>query len=259
MSAVRVKKTPRQMIDEARTFIQEGGVPNTIVATNKKTRYSIFDNLPFLVCYAGCPLNTKCYDVKILKLRPNVFAGRAKRHFFMMLRPDAYVEHLIAELTMIKMKKSLGKVRLYGGGDYTPSQLPMIIKVLKAFPKTTFYMISKEIRRYREDALQLLQFPNFFLNLSEANGIRFDLNWHEIKKHPQVNTVYTLMPDETDFAQALEADIVFNVSKAKKNIAKYLGENLVLCPCDAKTIPSKDACNDCAGCAKKGGVRKVYA
>ena len=82
------------------------------------------------------------------------------------------------------MKKSLGKVRLYGGGDYTSSQLPMIIKVLKAFPKTTFYMISKEIRRYREDALQLLQFPNFFLNLSEANGVRFDLNWHEIKKHP---------------------------------------------------------------------------
>jgi len=259
MPAVRVKKTPRQMIDEARAFIEAGGVPNTIIASNKKTRYSIFDNLPFLVCYAGCPLNTKCYDVKILKLRPNVFMGRAKRHFFMMLRPNEYVRHLIAELDMIRIKKNLGKVRLYGGGDYTPGQLPLIKKVLATFPEVTFYMISKQIRMHREGARELLQFPNFFLNLSEANGIRFDLNWHEIKRHPRVNTVYTLMPDETDFTQAQEADIVFNVSKAKKNISKYLDNKLVLCPCDAKTIPSKDACNDCAGCATKGGVRKVYA
>jgi hypothetical protein len=65
------------------------------------------------------------------------------------------------------------------------------------------------------------------------------------------------MPSETDFDLALAADIVFNVTKAKKAIATYKLNKLPLCPCDAKDIPSKGACTACGLCATKGGVAGV--
>jgi len=131
-----------------------------------------------------------------------------------------------------------------------------IIEVCRRLPDVTFYMISKTLRSHPLDAIDLLAESNFFLDVSEAAGWLFNAPiWQVIRRHIRVNTVYTLMPEETDFAHAATSDIVFNVSKAKKNIARYRAAGLALCPCDAKIVPPKGACGTCKLCHTKGGVK----
>tara|TARA_Y100000034_G_scaffold108603_1_gene139101 strand:- start:8 stop:892 length:885 start_codon:yes stop_codon:yes gene_type:complete len=118
-------------------------------------------------------------------------------------------------------------------------------------------MISKAIRNFPELAKELLKNENFFLNISEAKGFKFSSKWNQIKADfPNINTVYTLMPNDTDFETARQADIVFNVSRKKADIEKYHAERLPLCPCDDKTIPSKNACSNCGRCWTQGGIKK---
>jgi len=118
-------------------------------------------------------------------------------------------------------------------------------------------MISKAIRNFPKLAKDLLKNKNFFLNISESKGFKFSPEWDEIRKNfPNVNKVYTLMPDDTDFEAARQADIVFNVSRKKVDIERYHAEGLPLCPCDDKTIPSKDACSNCGRCWIQGGIKK---
>lgn len=247
----------KELLDRARAWIANGGLPKSILMTNKKTGYSVMDNVPQLVCFGACPVRRKCYDVKILKLRPNVLEARARRHYFMLAKPSAYAAQAVREIRTLRDKKGVTKIRIYTGGDYSPNQLPIIRSIVRAVPDVTFYMISKMIRGFKEHAEALLAFPNFFLNLSEMADFQFGTEWDELRKHPRVNSVYTLMPDETDFALAQSSDIVFNVTKAKKAIETYKLNKLPLCPCDAKDIPSKGACDDCALCATKGGVKGV--
>jgi len=243
--------TLKSVIDKARAYVAEGGSPNAVLATNTKTSWSIFDNVPQLTCYGGCPVRRSCYDVKLLKLRPNVLEGRAKRHFYLDNCHPAYVDQAIREIRKVRATK----VRIYGGGDYSAAQLPAIESVLSRLPNVTFYMISKTIRAFPQHAIRLLAHRNFFLNMSEMALYQFGPSWDYIRAHPRVNTVYTLMPDETDFRLAGSADIVFNVSKSRKNIARYKLAKLPLCPCDAKDIPSKGACGACNLCSTKGGVK----
>jgi len=117
-------------------------------------------------------------------------------------------------------------------------------------------MISKMIRGHVECAKELLEKKNFFLNLSEMAMFRFGKEWEALRSHPQVNSVYTLMPDEDDFGAAIASNIVFNVKKTKGKIALYKSKGIPLCPCDAKDIPHKGACVTCNCCSEKGGVSK---
>jgi hypothetical protein len=242
---------------EAIDWAKEGNVPANILMTNTKTGHSVLDNVPQITCFTQCPVSAKCYDVKLIKLRPSVRKARSRRHAFMIADPDMYTAHAIAEIEMLRLKKGLTQVRIYTGGDFNPRQMPILRAMLKALPGVKFYMISKMIRNFPKLAAELLTFDNFFLNLSEMAEFRFGSDWDTIRKHERVNSVYTLMPDETDFSFALESDIVFNVSKAKGKISLYKENGLPLCPCDAKDIPAKGACDDCQLCATKGGVKGV--
>lgn len=241
-------------LDAAKAWIAAGNIPASILMTNKKTGFSVMDNVPQLVCFGSCPVRRKCYDVKILKLRPNVLVSRARRHYFMISNPSEYAAQAVREIRKLRDKKGVTKIRIYTGGDYSPFQLPILRSIIRAVPDVTFYMISKMIRGFKAHAIELLRLPNFFLNLSEMADFQFGAEWAELRDHPRVNSVYTLLPDETDFAGAKASDIVFNVTKAKKAIAKYKLNKLPLCPCDSKDIPSKGACDNCGLCATKGGV-----
>lgn len=241
-------------LDSAREAIVAGHFPKNVVADNKKTGCSILDNVPHLTCYGICPIRDKCYDVKILNLRPNVLKARALRHYMIELAPGEYIDRTVKEI----LSRKATKVRVYGGGDFTPLHMPILLAIMTALPSITFYMISKTIREYPLHALTLLSRENFFLNLSECADYHFGEDWTEIAQHQRVNRVYTFLDSDTDFAKARKADIVFNVSKSKKNISIYKSENLALCPCDAKDIPSQGACEDCGLCATKGGVRNAF-
>lgn len=241
----------KETLDWARTEILAGRFPKAVLAENKKTGVTILDNVPQLTCYGACPIRHKCYDVKILKLRPNVLKARALRHFMIEKEPMLYADQAWNEI----YKSGATKVRVYGGGDYHPSHFSILAFLLRAMPDITFYMISKTIRNHPMDALLLLEYPNFFLNLSECKDYYFGEEWSEIAAHPRVNRVYTLLEEDKDYARAANSDIIFNVSKSAKNIAEYKLNRLPLCPCDAKDIPSKGACGDCGLCSTKGGVR----
>ena len=235
---------------EARALIASGGGPAYLAATNKKTALSIFDNVPQVTCFTTCPIGAKCYDVHLMKLRPTVMRARAQRHVLMLNEPAAYVRRVIAEIAATNVQM----VRIFGGGDFAPRMTPMLTSVMAASPHRTFYMISKTIRSFRSHALTLLDSPNFFLVLSEAQGFTFDEEWAGLKSHSRVNTSYTLMPNESDWGRAMLTDIVFNVSKRRANIDDYLEAGLPLCPCDAKQMPAVGACGACRLCATKGGV-----
>jgi hypothetical protein len=242
----------RERIAQARDYIASGGTPTTVLATNGKTGFSVFDNFPKLTCFGICPVRHKCYDVRTLNQYKNAERARLQRHFFLFTRPDEYVAQLVREVN--SKRKRPTKLRIYAGGDFTPFQVPTIVKALRALPDVQFYMISKTIRGFVDHAETLLREPNFFLCLSEMAEYTFGNEWDTLRAHPRVNSVYTLLVEETDFSRARNADIVFNVSKTKANIAKYKLNKLPLCPCDAKEIPSKGACDACQLCTTKGGV-----
>lgn len=239
-------------LDWACAEIAAGRYPKAVLASNKKTGVSILDNVPQLTCYGICPIRNSCYDVRIINLRPNVLKARALRHFMIESAAGVYLDMAIREI--VKSRQS--KVRIYGGGDFTPAHMRILRGLLGNLPQVTFYMISKTIRNYPDLAAQLLRFPNFFLNLSECEGYHFGAEWSAIAQHPRVNRVYTLLEKDMDLARAKASDIVFNVSKSFKNISLYKLNNLPLCPCDAKDIPSEGACGDCGLCSTKGGVRE---
>ncbi len=240
----------KTVLDNARAEIARGLFPKNVLAENKKTGHSVCDNVPQLTCYGACPIRRKCYDVKILKLRPNVLRVRALRHFYMETFPIFYAEQAIAEIVRL----GITKVRVYGGGDYAPHHLEIIQRILTALPNVTLYMISKTIRAYPLDALILLSHENFFLNISECKDYHFGEEWVEVRAHPRVNSVYTLLEDDTDLASAKASDIVFNVSKKAASISLYKEKGLPLCPCDAHDIPADGACAQCNLCSTKGGV-----
>lgn len=246
-----MKLAIKDTLDVAREFIASGAAPKFLVATNTKTGHSILDNVPQLTCYGICPVRDVCYDVKLMKMRPSVVKARAERHYHMQFRPLEYAVSVVNEITLLK----LSKVRIYGGGDFTPAHMPILAHILRSLPNVSFYMISKTIRSYPLLAMALLLSDNFFLNLSEAQGFHFGAEWNDIRNHSRVNTVYTLMATETDFSRAGAADIVFNVSKSAANITLYKGASLPLCPCDAHDIPREAACASCNLCSTKGGVR----
>ena len=116
-------------------------------------------------------------------------------------------------------------------------------------------MISKTIREYPMHAIALLEFPNFFLNISECKDYLFGEEWEEFRVHPRVNFVYTLLPDDGDYETVKRADIVFNVSRRAKDIAVYKMCGIAMCPCDAHDMPAEGACGKCGLCSTKGGVR----
>lgn len=248
-----MKQSIRDLSKQIRAAIANGARPKTILASNVKTGFSVFDNVPQITCAHVCPVADKCYDIKILNLRPNVLTARLWRHWFLALDPVGYVRQLSAEIA--KKRKRPSKIRVYAGGDFTPAHVQPIERLCRSFPDITFYMISKTIRSWPSFAARLLRTPNFFLNLSEMADYRFGPEWDSLRAHPRVNTVYTLRPEETDFRIAARSDIIFNVTKAKKAIATYKANRLPLCPCDAKDIPSRGACESCGLCATKGGVK----
>jgi len=245
--------TLKEQIVAAREFIASGGKPSYVLATNAKTDYSAFDNFPHLTCYHLCPVATKCYDVRILNQYPNAKKARLERHFFLFTKPIEYVDQLVAEVNKKRVRPK--KIRIYAGGDFTTFQMPAIIRALQLLPDVQFYMISKTIRQWPDHAKELLSYDNFFLCLSEMRQYLFGPEWDSIREHARVNSVYTLMPEEKDFSLACGADIVFNVSKRKKDIMLYKENSIPLCPCDAKDIPTKGACSACKLCTTKGGVR----
>lgn len=240
-------------IETERDFIASGGKPRSVLATNAKTDFSCFDNFPQLTCAHLCPVRKKCYDIRTLGQYPNARKARLQRHFFLLTKPAQYVATLVKEVEA--KRKPIEKLRIYAGGDFTPFQLPALIAAMRALPNVQFYMISKTIRQFPAHAVTLLKEPNFFLCLSEMAEYRFGVEWDSIREHSRVNSVYTLMPEETDYAFAKAADIVFNVSKRKADIAKYRLNALPMCPCDEKVIPSRGACSACQLCTTKGGVR----
>ena len=241
----------KMILDTAKASIIAGNYPKVVLAGNKKTGVSIMDNVPQLTCYGACPIRDKCYDVRILKLRPNVLKSRALRHYLIALAPEVYIRKAIGEI----MAGGYSQVRIYAGGDFTPSHVPILSAIMAALPGVRFYMISKTIRTHILHALTLLTFPNFFLNISECADFYFDSVWDDLRDHARVNTVYTLLVEDKDYDRARKADIVFNVSKAKPAIKLYKAQTLPLCPCDAKDIPSEGACGSCRLCSVKGGVR----
>lgn len=243
--------TLKNTLDNARADILAGRYPKAVLADNTKTGVSILDNVPQLTCYGACPIRRKCYDVKILKLRPNVARARALRHFMIEHVPSQYIEAAKREIT----KRKIDKVRIYGGGDFTPAHVRIVEALCNELPHVTFYMISKTIRDHVLLAIRLLTLPNFFLNISECQDFTFGPEWDDLRSHPRVNSVYTLLPDDTDYDTARARDIVFNVSKAEKAITLYKEKGLPLCPCDAHDIPSAGACGKCNLCATKGGVK----
>lgn len=243
--------TLKNTLDQARSDILAGKYPKAVLAENAKTGVSILDNVPQLTCYGTCPIRRKCYDVKILKLRPNVARARALRHFMIQFQPALYTEMAIKEIR----KRQISKVRVYAGGDFTPAHVNILLGMLDALPGVTFYMISKTIRDHPLHAIQLLTRRNFFLDISECADFTFGSEWDDLRNHARVNSVYTLMPEDTDYDAARKADIVFNVSKAAKAITLYKSQNLPLCPCDAKDIESDGACALCNLCSIKGGVK----
>lgn len=253
---VPVNTTLRDNWSRIRKAIAEGTRPNKVVLVNAKTGYSIMDNVPQITCAAMCPIaeNNKCYDLRILNMRPNVMKARMQRHALMLLDPAAYIEQATREIEKL-VKKGVEKIRIYTGGDFSPKQMPILTELLNRFPSTVFYMISKAIRNFKSHAETLLTFPNFFLNLSEMADFEFGAEWNSLRDHPRVNSVYTLRPEEDYAGVAQTADIVFNVSKKKADIAQYKAAGLALCPCDSKDIPAKGACAACGLCATKGGVR----
>lgn len=240
-----------QVWKEARERVEDGERPKRVAAENKKTGLSIFDNVPQITCAATCSLGTNCYDVKLLRVRPSVMKARAHRHAMLLFRPNAYVATVISEIARTNYKS----IRIFGGGDYHPRMLHMLDEVMAAFPNRTFYMISKTIRSFLSHAEHLLESHNFFLVISESEGTIFDGRWDGLRKHNRVNSAYTLAVHEKDYSRAMKADIVFNVSKSKRNLARYKGAGLPLCPCDAKEIPAQSACARCKLCHTKGGVR----
>ena len=244
----------REQWRATRDNVRLGARPSTVLMTNAKTQYSILDNVPQITCAAMCPVADKCYDIKLLKLRPNVMKSRMARHSLMLIDPEGYIEQASREIDKI-MRKGVNKIRIYTGGDFAPYQMPILTELLNRYPSLTFYMISKAIRNFKRHAETLLTFPNFFLNLSEMADFEFGTEWNDLRDHPRVNSVYTMRPEEDYAGPAQAADIVFNVSKKKADIAQYKAAGLALCPCDAKDIPSKGACAACGLCATKGGVR----
>lgn len=248
------KTATRKAWTLAREKAANGGEPKNLLASNQKTGFSLFDNLPDITCSATCPVAEACYDRRLLNFRPNVMTARADRHYLLLSDPILYVEKAVREIE--KKRKRPERVRIYAGGDYHPRHLEAIGTLCKRLPNVTFYMISKTISRFPEHAAQLLLNRNFFLNMSEMAAYRFKGEaWDTLRQHARVNTVYTLLPNETDFSLALQADIVFNVSRKAADIARYQKAGLALCPCDAKLIPSKGACEACGLCSTKGGVR----
>ena len=243
--------TMKLTFDMARKEVSSGIYPKEVIASNKKTGWSILDNVPQLTCYGACPIRHKCYDVKLLKIRPTVLRARARRHFMMEMAPDKYVEQVVKEI----VARNATKVRIYGGGDFAPHHYDILVKILRTLPKITFYMISKTIREYPMHAIALLEFPNFFLNISECKDYLFGEGWEEFRVHPRVNFVYTLLPDDGDYETVKRADIVFNVSRRAKDIAVYKMCGIAMCPCDAHDMPAEGACGKCGLCSTKGGVR----
>ncbi len=241
----------KTILDNARSALLRGDYPKTVLATNAKTGVTILDNVPQLTCYGACPIRDKCYDVKILKLRPNVARCRALRHYLIQHNPSAYTDKAIAEIR----KGGYSQVRVYGGGDFAPAHVNILVNVMRACPDVKFYMISKTIRTSVMSALILLAYENFFLNISECKDFYFGPEWDDIRTHPRVNSVYTLLEDDIDMARARVSDIVFNVSKKAANIKLYKDKGLPLCPCDSHDIPAKGACGDCRLCSVKGGVK----
>jgi hypothetical protein len=143
-------------------------------------------------------------------------------------------------------------VRIFGGGDWALDGSHMdyvMAQVLAAFPNVRFYAISKAIRRNPILAKVMLRVrDNFHLLVSEARGWLFDTpEWDEILSHDRVKLAYTLMPNE-DTAAAKYADVVFNVSRKRADIARYKADGLNLCPCDAGDMPHDLACIVCGKC-----------
>jgi hypothetical protein len=238
-------------LDEAREFILSGNRPAFVVSSNTKTGITILDNVPQITCAGGCPIASKCYDVHLLKIRPSVMKNRAQKHYYMQYDAVGYSRQVIKEI----VRSDRRSVRLYGGGDFAPHHFPIITRILRRLPSVKFYMISKTIRSHPNLAKGLLSFPNFHLNMSEAEGFLFTGTvWDRISRMKNVSRVYTLMPGENP-NNAAGFDIVFNVSKAKDSIAQYKKANLALCPCDAKDIEREGACSECKLCSVKGGVR----
>lgn len=240
-----------ELTREARAFIGGGGEPKTVHATNAKTGLSICDNVPHVTCAATCPVASKCYDIALLGRYPNALKARFQRHFLMLMRPDRYVEKAIGEIR--KKRKKPDKIRVYGGGDFHPAHVSILRAMLRENRDVTYYAISKTIRNWPNLARELLSEPNFFLNLSEMHGFQFGDDWRTLRKHDRVNSVWTLMAGEANPPSYV--DIVFNVDKGRGAIEAYRAAGVPLCPCDAKDIPVKKACENCGLCATKGGVR----